>query len=112
MDTKLKYQEIIKRILTETAEYRASIPDGYNSQVLFDDEHERYLVLDIGWNDDQYLHTTPIHVDLIDNKIWIQYDDTEEGIANDFIAAGVPAQDIVLAFRHPKIRPYTNFAVS
>ena len=89
MDTKLKYQEIIKSILTETAEYRASIPDGYNSQVLFDDEHERYLVLDIGWNDDQYLHTTPIHVDLIDQKIWIQYDDTEEGIANDFLAAGV-----------------------
>ena len=48
MDTKLKYQQIIKSILTETAEYRASIPDGYNSQVLFDDEHERYLVLDIG----------------------------------------------------------------
>ncbi len=44
MDTKLKYQEIIKSILTETAEYRASIPDGYNSQVLFDDEHGRYLV--------------------------------------------------------------------
>ncbi|MBE9058571.1 element excision factor XisI family protein [Sphaerospermopsis sp. LEGE 08334] len=46
MDTKLKYQEIIKSILTETAEYRASIPDGYNFQVLFDDEHGRYLVLD------------------------------------------------------------------
>jgi hypothetical protein len=51
-------------------------------------------------------------VDLIDHKIWIQYDDTEEGIANDFIAAGVPTQDIVLGFRYPKIRAYTNFAVS
>ncbi|WP_228044081.1 XisI protein, partial [Dolichospermum sp. LEGE 00246] len=99
-------------LLTETAEYRASISDGYNSQVLFDDEHGRYLVLDIGWSGDQYLHTTPIHVDLIDHKIWIQYDDTEEDITNDFIAAGVPAQDIVLGFRHPKIRQYTNFAVS
>ncbi|BAZ32690.1 fdxN element excision controlling factor protein [Cylindrospermum sp. NIES-4074] len=112
MDTKLKYQEIIKRILTETAEYRASIPDGYDSQVLFDDERGHYLVLDIGWSNDKYLHTTPIHIDLIDNKIWIQYDDTEEGIANDLITAGVHTQDIVLGFRHPKIRPYTNFAVS
>jgi hypothetical protein len=54
---------------------------------------------------------------LIDHKIWIQYDDTEEGIANDFIAndfiaAGVPTQDIVLGFRHPQIRQYTNFAIS
>ncbi|MFM6201853.1 MAG: element excision factor XisI family protein, partial [Dolichospermum sp.] len=45
-------------------------------------------------------------------KIWIQYDDTEEGIANDLIAAGVPKEDIVLGFRHPRIRPFTNFAVS
>lgn len=52
MDTKLKYQEIVKSILTEIAKYRAAIPDGYNSQVLFDDEHGLYLVLDIGWNDD------------------------------------------------------------
>ncbi len=111
MDTKLKYPEIIKRILTEHAEYRASIPDGYNSEILFDDERGRYLVLDIGWSNDKYLHTTPIHIDLINNKIWIQYDDTEEGIANDLIAAGVPIHDIVLGFRHPQIRPYTKFAV-
>lgn len=58
MDTKLKYQEIIKRILTETAEYRASILDGYNSQVLFDDEHERYVVLDIVSSDDKYPNIT------------------------------------------------------
>jgi XisI protein len=58
MDIKLKYQEIIKSILTETAEYRASIPDAYNSQVLFDDEHGRYLVLDIGWSNDKYPYIT------------------------------------------------------
>jgi hypothetical protein len=38
MDTKLKYQEIIKNILTENTKYRASILDVYNSQVLFDDD--------------------------------------------------------------------------
>jgi XisI protein len=112
MDTRLKYQEIIKKILKEHAEYRASIPDGYDSQVLFDDERGHYLVLDIGWNDDKYLHATPIHIDLTDKKIWIQYDDTEEGVANDLLAAGVPSHDIVLGFRHPKVRQYTNFAAT
>ncbi|MFM6081929.1 MAG: XisI protein, partial [Dolichospermum sp.] len=82
------------------------------SQVLFDDERGHYLVLDMGWNNDKYLHATPIHIDVINQKIWIQYDDTEEGIANDLIAAGVPKEDIVLGFRHPRIRPFTNFAVS
>lgn len=70
------------------------------------------LVLDIGWNDDKYLHTTPIHLDWIGNKIWIQYDDTEEGIATDLLEAGVPKEDIVLGFRHPKIREDTGFAVA
>ena len=82
------------------------------SQVLFDDERGRYLVLDIGWDDDKYLHTTPIHLDLIGDKIWIQYDGTEEGIAADLLEAGVPKEDIVLGFRHPKIREHTGFAVA
>jgi hypothetical protein len=66
----------------------------------------------MGWNGDNYLHTTPIHLSLIDDKIWIQYDDTEEGIATDLIDAGVPKEDIVLGFRHPKIRRHTGFAVA
>ncbi len=112
MDNQLKYQDIIKNILKEHAEYRATIPDSYDSQVLFDDERGRYLVLDIGWNGDKYLHATPIHIDLIERKIWIQYDDTEEGIANDLLTAGIPKNDIVLGFRHPNIRQYTSFGAS
>lgn len=109
MDTRLRYQQIIKTILQEHANYRNTIPDGYHSQLLFDDERGGYLVLDIVWNDDNYLHATPIHINLIDGKIWIQYDDTEEGVATDLLAAGIPKEDIVLGFRHPNVRPYTEF---
>ena len=112
MNTQLKYQEIIKSILQRHADYRATLPDGYNSQVLFDDERGQYLVLDIGWSDDKYLHATPIHLSLIGEKIWIQYDDTEEGVANDLMEAGVPKEHIVLGFRHPKVRQHTDFAVA
>ena len=109
MDTRLRYQEIIKTILQEHANFYNTIPDGYHSQLLFDDERGGYLVLDIGWNDDNYLHATPIHLDLIGDKIWIQYDDTEEGVATDLLAAGVPKEDIILGFRHPQVRQYTEF---
>ncbi|TAG74275.1 MAG: XisI protein [Oscillatoriales cyanobacterium] len=97
MDTRLRYQKIIKTILQEHANFRNTIPDGYHSQLLFDDERGGYLVLDIGWNENKYLHATPIH------------DDTEEGVATDLLAAGVPNEDIVLGFRHPQVRPYTEF---
>ncbi|NJL21562.1 MAG: XisI protein [Leptolyngbyaceae cyanobacterium SM1_3_5] len=112
MDTQLKYIGIIKSILQKHAEYRAALPDEYASQALFDDERGQYLVLDIGWKDDKGLHTTPIHLSLVDGKIWIQYDDTEEGIATDLMEAGVPKEDIVLGFRHPKVRQHTGFAVT
>lgn len=90
----------------------AALPDDYDSQVLFDDERGQYLVLDIGWKDDIYLHTTPIHLSLMGDKIWIQYDDTEEGVAIDLMAAGIPKENIVLGFRHPKVRPHKGFAVA
>lgn len=112
MDTCLKYQSIIKNVLQNQAEYRATIPDGYTSQLVFDDERGQYLVLDLGWNGDKYLHATPIHLSLIDGKVWIHYDDTEDGVATDLMAAGVSKEDIVLGFRHPKIRQHTGFAVA
>lgn len=49
----LKYQNIIKSLLQDHADYRANLPDGYTSQVLFDDEQGQYLVLDIGWSGDK-----------------------------------------------------------
>lgn len=112
MDTRLRYQSIIKSILQNHASYRAALPDGYTSQVIFDDERGQYLVLDIGWNGDKYLHATPIHITLIDDKVWVQYDDTEEGVATDLVEAGISKDDIVLGFRHPKIRQHTGFAVA
>ena len=48
MDTRLKYRQIIKKVLQNHADYRSAIPDAYISQVLFDDERGQYLVLDIG----------------------------------------------------------------
>lgn len=112
MDTQLKYRSIIKSVLQEHLNYRAALPDDYTSQIIFDDERGQYLILDMGWNSDNYLHATPIHISLIDDKVWIQYDDTEDGVATDLVSAGISKEDIVLGFRHPKIRQHTGFAVA
>lgn len=110
MDTELNYHETVKQTLTAYATLYSE-----NNEIplhtLFDDERQRYLLLDIGWYGDEYVHHTPIHIDIIDNKIWIQYDDTEEGVATDLLEAGVPKDNIVLGFRPPKIRSYTEFGV-
>ncbi|MGK7885916.1 MAG: element excision factor XisI family protein [Crocosphaera sp.] len=33
-----------------------------------------------------------------------------DGVANDLVTAGIPKNDIVLAFHPPKLRQYTDFA--
>jgi len=45
-----------------------------------------------------------VHVDIIDGKLWIQRDGTEHGIARDLLEAGVPREQIALAFRPPDLR--------
>lgn len=49
---------------------------------------------------------------IIDGKIWIQRDGTEEGIAADLERAGIAKDQIVLGFRSPEVRPYTGYAVA
>ena len=52
------------------------------------------------------------NIRLIDGKIWIRYDGTEEGVATELLEAGVPKGHIVLGFRHPSERKYSGLAVA
>jgi hypothetical protein len=42
-----------------------------------------------------------VYVRIRDRKFWIEEDWTEDGIATDLVRAGVPKEDIVLAFHEP-----------
>jgi hypothetical protein len=65
----------------------------------------------VGW-DKRRVHGCLVHVDLINGKFWIQRDGTEDGIATDLEAAGVPKQHIVLAWHRPEIRRDSGYAVA
>lgn len=56
-------------------------------------------------------HGCIIDLEIINGKIWIQRDGTEDGIAADLLAAGVPKSNLILAFHPPEIRQHTDFAV-
>jgi hypothetical protein len=68
--------------------------------------------VDVGWDGERRIHGCLVHVDLIDGKIWIQWDGTEESIAADLERAGIPKEHIVLGFRPPELRLYTGYAVA
>jgi hypothetical protein len=70
-----------------------------------------YQLMSVGWHGQHRIHGCPLQVDVKNGKIWIQHDGTEEGIANRLVAAGVPKEDIVLAFQSPLERKFGDFAV-
>ncbi|MGH1395871.1 MAG: XisI protein [Trichormus sp.] len=105
------YRQVIERVLSEYA----ALPYSYapiESEVVFDRIRDRYLWMDVGWDGERRVHGCLAHIDLIDGKIWIQRDGTEEGIAADLERAGIPKEHIVLGFRPPELRPYTGYAVA
>jgi hypothetical protein len=111
MDTLERYRETLETIL---AEY-ARIPYAYGdikTETVFDRARDRYLLVNVGWDKDRRVHGSLVHVDLINGKFWIQRDGTERGVAAYLEDEGVPKSDIVLAFRPPEIRKYTDYAVA
>jgi len=65
----------------------------------------------VGWCNNRRTYGCVLHIDLKNDKIWIQHDGTEIGMANELVALGVPKEDIVLAFHAPYKRPYTGFGL-
>ena len=80
-------------------------------ELVFDRDRDRYLLVETGWHDGYRIYGTLLHLDIIDNKIWIQHDGTEEGAANELVAAGISKDSIVLGFRSLQERKVTEFAV-
>ena len=107
---KLDYRELVKKIIQQHASEQSE-EDANKAYIVFDEERDRYLLLYVGWRDEERLYGCPIHLDIQDGKIWIQRDFTEEGIANELAEMGVPRTDIVLGFRSPYVRQFTEFAV-
>lgn len=110
MDRLAQYRQYIQDILTEYSQYKPAYGD-VELETIYDTVNDHYQLLSVGWNKHQRVHGTLLHLDIRKNKIWIQYDGTEEGIANRLVELGVPRDDIVLAFHPPYQRQYTNFSV-
>jgi hypothetical protein len=105
------YPRYVEQIIKHYGQYKPAYGD-VQVQMVFDRENHHYQLLNVGWNKNQRIRGCVLHIDIKDNKIWIQHDGTETGIANELVEMGVPKQDIVLAFHAPYKRQYTGFAVN
>ncbi len=109
MDKLEKYRAAVKQILNEYAKYKPSHGE-IETEAIFDVEKDHYELVHVGWDKKKRIHGSVIHIDIKDGRVWIQHDGTSDGIADELVAAGIPKENIVLGFRYPKFRKYTEYA--
>jgi hypothetical protein len=110
MDRLERYRKVIRQVLEE---YAAQKPANGEiaCELIVDPEKDHYELLHVGWDRGERVHGTIIHIDIIDGKVWIQYDGTDRPVADELIEAGIPQTDIVLAWHPRELRHHTGFAV-
>lgn len=113
MDKLTEYPKLIQQILSN---YIALCNHRPNPEIktfsIADEQKGHYIWMNLGWQSGERIADMTVYVRIYDGKFWIEEDWTEEGIATELVRAGVPKEDIVLAFHEPKMRQYTDFAVA
>ena len=111
MDKLDTYRRIAQQVVARHAKLKPS-EGQIEATPICDSGHDNYLLLDIGWDRTGRVHEVIFHLRIHEDKFWIERDGTETGVAQDLLEAGVPKEDIVLAFHRPERRALTDFAAT
>ncbi|MGB7057462.1 MAG: XisI protein [Geitlerinemataceae cyanobacterium] len=112
MDRLEQPREIVRDVVTQYHQLNEKSGSPIESVLVFDEVREQYLLLLMGWRKDERVKSITIHIQLKDNKIWIEEDWTEDGVVTDLLEKGIAPEEIVLAFHPPHLRQYTEFAIA
>lgn len=110
MDHVKDSRETVERVLRDYMRFFSG--STIEHELIVDCARDRFILLSVGWQAGRRVHHTTIHIDILNDKIWIQRDGTRDGIAYDLVHAGIPNDQIVLGFQPESDRPYTEFAVA
>jgi XisI protein len=111
MDRLTKYRQIVRTFLMECSKTKP-INSDIETQVLFDTEHDHYQIVDLGWEGHNRIYSCQIHLDIRNEKVWIQRNQTDQLIAEELVLMGVAREDIVLGLQPPYARQFTNYGVA
>lgn len=111
MDTLIKLDQAIESVLQQTADTLSGHENG-NSQIIIDADRKNFVLIMLGWEGHRRIHDCLVHIQMIDDKIWIQHDGIEDSITENLEAAGIPKNQIVLAFYPEHVRVHTGYAIA
>ena len=110
MDKLEKMRETVEEVLLKYTEPPFA-EETIKTEVIFDRQRDRYLLVEVGWENNARVHHTIAHLDIINGKVWMQLDKTPNRIANDLLDNGMSKDEIVLGFRSETLRKMSEFAL-
>jgi XisI protein len=97
MDTILVYRNIIKQIILRYAQLKPS-HGNIRLDPVFDEANDRYALMQVGWDRQRRVRGNLIYLTIQKDRVFIEYDGTENGITDELVAEGIPRDNIILAF--------------
>jgi hypothetical protein len=97
-------------VVEEYASHDPSIGE-VDTYAMIDPNRDHYIAMQTGWVNRHRVHGAFVHLDIINGKVWIQFDGTDRPVADELEAAGIPKEDIVLGEKPADVRPFTGYGV-
>ena len=99
------YKRCVKQLLST---YESLHTERSQVDLLFDDARMHYMAVRVGWANRKRLHLCLVHIDICNDLIVIQCNNTEDLITDELEAMGIPRQKICLGFLPPEVRAFAN----
>lgn len=107
------YVDTVRQILVRVVEDLNRIPRPEVETLLIEDQVlASFVLMRVGWHSGKRVNNIVISARIRDGKVWIEDDNTDLSFCDKLMQAGVPKEDIVLAFQPPELRHLTDFAVA
>src|ERR1700682_280981 len=94
MDQLNKLQSILRETILKYAQFKPSIGE-VEVEAIIDEAQGHYELMHAGWVRGNRVHGSVLHLDIRNDKVYVQYDGTDIGIADELLQAGIPTEDIV-----------------
>jgi hypothetical protein len=107
MDKLDQYRHIIRQLLTQKATIKP-IGGDIEPETIFDEKADRYLLVHLGWHEQKRIYACILHLEIRDEKIWIQHNQTDQSITEELMENGIPKTDIVLGLQPSYVREYLS----
>jgi hypothetical protein len=113
MERIMQYRQAVRQLLAAQASAdQSSVDQEIDCQIVIDTENDHYQLLDVGWEGLKRVYNCFIHIDIKNNKVWIQRNMTEVDLGQALVELGVPKEDIILGLHPAYKRPYTGYGMA